>query len=167
MPLLLVATAMVTALANWLFARGLGAELQLRDSIGSVLQCFATLVLVLAGLAPIFVVFDLTLPPSDASSATTVHHGLGLAHVVAIASAGVIAVRRQAATLHRQVGERLAPRITRLWLALNLLVGAQLSWNLRPWFGSPGAPVQWLRDDPFDGTFYESVFRMLVYMLFG
>ena len=48
-----------------------------------------------------------------------------------------------------------------VWLAINLVVGAQISWNLRPWFGSPGLEVEFLRAHPFEGTFYESVFQML------
>jgi hypothetical protein len=46
---------------------------------------------------------------------------------------------------------------------VNLLVGAQISWNLRPWFGSPGMSVAFLREHPFDGTFYDSVFHMILH----
>ncbi len=53
----------------------------------------------------------------------------------------------------------LAIKVLTAWLAGNLLVGAQLSWNLRPFIGSPDKPVQFLRPDPFKGNFYESVYR--------
>ena len=47
------------------------------------------------------------------------------------------------------------------WLAGNLFVGAQLSWNLRPFFVFPGLEVEFLRPDPFGGSFYEAVLRAL------
>jgi len=53
--------------------------------------------------------------------------------------------------------------VVTFWLALNLVLGAQISWNLRPWFGTHYLPVAFLREHPFDGTFYESVFRMLIH----
>ena len=43
------------------------------------------------------------------------------------------------------------------WLLVNLIVGAQISWNLRPWFGTPGMSGEFLRPEPFDGNFYESL----------
>jgi hypothetical protein len=47
------------------------------------------------------------------------------------------------------------------WLAGNAFVGAQLSWILRPFFGTPSIDVAFLRAKPFDGTFYETVWRAL------
>ena len=47
------------------------------------------------------------------------------------------------------------------WLAGNLFVGAQVSWNLRPFFVSPGLDVEFLRKHPFDGSFYEAVWQAL------
>ncbi len=47
------------------------------------------------------------------------------------------------------------------WLIGNLFVGAQISWILRPYFVSPGLKVEFLRVDPFDGNFYEAVFRAI------
>ena len=47
------------------------------------------------------------------------------------------------------------------WLAGNLFLGAQLAWNLRPFIGSPRLTVQFLRDDPLRGNFYEAVWRAI------
>jgi hypothetical protein len=44
------------------------------------------------------------------------------------------------------------------WLAGNLFLGSQLSWILRPFIGSPNLPVQFVRDHPLNGNFYEAVF---------
>lgn len=45
------------------------------------------------------------------------------------------------------------------WLAGNLFVGAQMTWILRPFFGAPTLEIQFLRPNPLDGSFYETVFR--------
>jgi hypothetical protein len=40
-----------------------------------------------------------------------------------------------------------------------------MTWILRPWFGSPGLEVQFLRPHPMEGSFYDAVlnaaFRLL------
>jgi hypothetical protein len=47
------------------------------------------------------------------------------------------------------------------WLGGNGFLGAQFSWILRPFFGSPGLEVQFLRPDPLRGNFYQTVWRSL------
>jgi LmbE family N-acetylglucosaminyl deacetylase len=41
----------------------------------------------------------------------------------------------------------VAWRVISAWLAANLFLGSQLSWILRPFIGSPGLPVEFLRHD--------------------
>jgi len=53
--------------------------------------------------------------------------------------------------------KKLATRILCAWLAGNMFLGCPLSWIMRPFIGSPGLPVQFLRPDAFEGNFYESV----------
>ena len=48
------------------------------------------------------------------------------------------------------------------WLAGNLLLGSQLSWILRPFIGSPGLPVEFVRPTALKGNFYETVFRSVI-----
>ena len=56
-----------------------------------------------------------------------------------------------------------SPRVARTtllaWIAGNAFIGAQLSWVLRPFFGSPNLEVAFLRPNPMHGSFYESVWR--------
>jgi hypothetical protein len=59
----------------------------------------------------------------------------------------------------------VARRILFGWLAGNLLLGAQLTWVLRPFIGSPGLPVQFLRSDPLHGNFFEAVWRAIHYLI--
>ena len=41
----------------------------------------------------------------------------------------------------------------------NLLLGSQLSWLLRPFVGSPGLPIEFIRKEAFHGNFFEAVLR--------
>ena len=47
------------------------------------------------------------------------------------------------------------------WLAGNGILGAQFSWVLRPFFGSPNLNVAFLRPYPMKGNFYESVWHSI------
>ncbi|HTF88087.1 MAG TPA: hypothetical protein VK843_06725 [Planctomycetota bacterium] len=161
LPLLFLATAAVNALLNGLWARRLGLELSLAESFRAVLLSFALAALVLAAFAPVILFFDRTLPCPTSRDAWSSHDLLGRVHVCAIALAGSVAVLRQRQWLAEHCPKAVhTQRVTWLWLAINLIVGAQISWNLRPWFGTPRMKVEFLREDPFDGTFYESVFQM-------
>lgn len=161
LPLLLLSTALVCTVLNALWARRLGLDLSPGECLRAVLLAFAYASVVLAALAPVLLFFDRTLPGPWSPAAWSSHNLLGFAHVGAVAAAGTLALSRQ----RRWLAE-LCPRtptaggLAALWLAVHLIVGAQISWNLRPWFGSPGLEVEFLREDPFDGTFYESLIRM-------
>jgi len=78
--------------------------------------------------------------------------------VVVIAFAGITANARLYQLLVRLGGSiMVARRVLFAWLAVNLLLGSQISWILRPFIGSPGLPVQFLRPDAFHGSFFETV----------
>ena len=86
-----------------------------------------------------------------------------LAHVAVIALAGVTGNIRLSQLLARLGGNQaIARRVMFAWLAGNLFLGSQLSWILRPFIGSPGLPVEFLRTTAFSGNFYEAVFRSLM-----
>lgn len=166
LPLLLLLTAGVDALANGAVARASGYQLTLAESLAAVLSAFGLAGVVLGSLAPVVCFFDRAFPAPWSHAAWRSHDVLGLVHVLAIALAGISAVRRQRRWLAAYAPPRASGALAFAWLALDLLVGAQLAWNLRPWFGSPGMPSEFLRDRPFDGTFYESVFRLVGQLLF-
>jgi len=58
----------------------------------------------------------------------------------------------------------VAGRVLLAWLVGNLFLGSQLSWMLRPFIGSPGLRVEFLRSDAFSGNFYEAVFRSSLHL---
>ncbi len=51
------------------------------------------------------------------------------------------------------------------WVVLYGLVGSQLGWTLRPFFGSPGEPFQLFRN--LEGNFYAQVLISLRSLIFG
>jgi hypothetical protein len=59
-----------------------------------------------------------------------------------------------------QVGRftsRKAKSVFRIWTLVFALVGAQMSWVLRPFIGSPDMPFTWFREQ--QGNFFIAVFK--------
>ena len=46
------------------------------------------------------------------------------------------------------------------WMVIFALVGAQMSWVLRPFIGAPGKPFTWFR--PRGSNFFESVLHTII-----
>lgn len=162
-PLLLLSVALVNAFVNAAFAARSDLELSFADTLRAVLLAFMFAAVLLAALAPVFCFYSLALENRDDPSGRRAHDLLGLAHIGAIALAGTIATLRQRRWIERSgASSRRSRALVVVWLATNLLSGAQISWIMRPWFGTPSLEVAFLRAHPFDGTFYESFLRMLL-----
>ena len=56
-------------------------------------------------------------------------------------------------------------RLLLFWLVLYGLVGSQLGWTLRPFFGAPGEPFQLFR--PIESNFYAQIITSIRWFLFG
>lgn len=65
--------------------------------------------------------------------------------------------------LEDQVLGRHVKALFRCWVLLFGLVGAQMSWVLRPFVGDPGRPFAWFRER--DSNFFEAVWSALVSLL--
>jgi len=102
-------------------------------------------------------VFYATLPAGDEPGGGRAYHALLLTHTAVIAAGGIYANLRLLGRLERACGRWAARRVVIAWLAGNLFVGAQLSYTLRPFFGNPELPVQFLRPNPFEGNYYEAL----------
>jgi hypothetical protein len=62
--------------------------------------------------------------------------------------------------------QRVAPqarRILAVWIAIYAFVGTQMGWALKPFFGAPGQAFEFIRRS--EGTFYTSVFRIILGLL--
>ncbi len=168
LPLVLLFTALGNALLNAMLAPLLGVNIGLRQSLLAVLMSFTIAGAILGGVAPLLAFVIWNAPPlAHSASAGTTHAFILLTIVAAIAFAGVAANVRLLRLLERLGGGRAgARRVLFAWLTVNLFLGSQLAWILRPFVGSPGLPVQFLRDEPLKGSFYEAVFYS-VGRLFG
>lgn len=167
LPLILLLTAVGNGLLNALLAPLLGLPIAFRQSFLAVLTSFAIAAAILGAMSPLaaFVIWNappLVLTPerwSDANNSVT-HAGVLLLLVIVIAFAGIAANLRLWQLLRHLAGKPApAGRVLLAWLAGNLFLGSQLSWILRPFIGSPGLPVQFVRDDAFNGNFFETVLR--------
>jgi len=165
-PLLLLLTAAGNALLNGLLAQLLGSGLSFRQTFRAMAMSFALTGVILAGLTPVSLFILYNTPPLT-SHATMAGHSLTLlTHVAFIAGAGLMANRRLYGLLTIACPSRtIATRVLWGWLAGNLLLGSQLAWVLRPFIGSPGLKIEFLRPDPLRGNFFEAVWHALRHLL--
>ena len=159
-PLLILLTTLGTALLNGMLAPLLGLNLAFRQSIFAILMSFTIAAAILGAFSPLIFFLIWNTPPLSAhAQAGSAYSVVLLVQVGAIAFAGVAANLRLLQLLRRLSGSPvIARKILFAWLAGNLLLGSQLSWNLRPFVGSPGLPVEFLRQEAFQGNFFEAVF---------
>src|SRR5690349_5433437 len=157
LPLLMLLTTFGNALLNAMLAPLLGLNLSLRQAFASVLFTFTLAAALLGSLAPVaaFVVWNS--PPLTAQTElTAVEYGsLQLLHAGLIAAAGVVGNMVFFPTLRAMSGSRsVARRVLLAWLAVNLLLGSQLCWILRPFIWDPARPVEFLGPEYLRGSFY-------------
>ncbi len=161
-PLIVLITALCNAAINGMLAQLLGTGLGFRQSFTAVMISFALLSVILGSLSPLALFLWFNLPPMGSEGTQLAHNTLLLFHVALIAAAGVGANVRFFSLLRRVCGAVKAIQVLAAWLVLNMIVGCQVSWNMRPFVGSPGLPVHFLREHPFDGTFYENIFTVFL-----
>lgn len=167
-PLLFLLTAIGNIIINGILAQLLGAKISFRQSFLAVIMSFTLIAVILGAMTPLSFFLTYNLPPMDNSPLAERAHALVLLiNVVLIATAGFIGNLHLFSLLKHICGNALkAKQILFTWLGVNLFLGCQLSWNLRPFFGTPSLDVRFLRDDPFNGSFYEAIFRIVKNMLF-
>jgi hypothetical protein len=161
-PLLIALTLAGNGLLNGLLGLLLGTGLGFRQSLFALLSSFALAALILGSLAPVTWWLALNAPAPNSPGAATAHAAYLMTHTVLIAFAGITANLHLHALLGRKAPTRAAATVTLLaWLGGNAFLGAQFSWILRPFFGSPSLEVAFLRPDPMRGNFYEAVWHSL------
>jgi hypothetical protein len=165
LPLIILLTAAGNAMLNAMLAPLLGLNIHFRQSFMAVLMSFTISAAILGSFAPLVAFLVWNAPPMspDVRIANGTYNFILLVFVVAIAFTGIASNLRLLQLLQRlSGGKNVAGRVLLAWLTGNLFLGGQLSWILRPFIGSPGLPVQFLRSDAFKGNFYETMFHTLV-----
>ena len=162
LPLLLLLTTVGNALLNAMLAPLLGLNLSLRQSFAAVLLTFAIASVVLGSLAPIaaFVVWN-SPPLTVATPPTALEYGmLQLVHAGMVAVSGTLGNLAFLPMLRGLSGSGvIAWRVLLAWLGVNLLLGSQLCWILRPFIWDPARPVEFVGPEYLRGSFYETVFE--------
>lgn len=161
-PLLICLTMLGNGLLNCMLVQLLGVPISFRQSFLAVIMSFALLTVVLGSFSPLLLFLVYNLPPIGNTADSTGHAVFLLSNVVLIAFAGVLAnAHLYGLLIHICKTRSKALQVLFTWLAVNMFLGCQLSWNMRPFFGSPDLPVRFLREHPFDHSFYEAVYHML------
>ena len=166
-PLIILLTTFGTGLLNAMLAPLLGLNLSLRQSLLAVLLSFTIAAVILGGASPLIWFLIWNTPPLVPGAHTTVgaHSLLLVSQTAAIAFAGIAANARLLRLLRELSGSRaISLRVLLAWLGVNLLLGSQLAWILRPFVGSPWLPVEFLRRNAFAGSFYETIFNALKHL---
>lgn len=164
-PLLIGMTTLGTGLINPMLAQLLGADISFRRSFYLVARGYALLNIILVSFVPLLLFLLYNLPPMGSVAARSAHSIFLLSNVFLISLGGIIANISLLNTLVQVCDTRdKALRVLFSWLGTHMFVGCQLSWNLRPFFGTPVLPVTFLRENPFESGFYEAVFLTVISM---
>ena len=169
-PLLIVGTAAVCALCYDVLARFLGAHFGFVAVQRAVLAVFRDTTVLLASLSPAVFWFarTMTRPSGRDLGDYPLFQGF---NVAAIAVSGCLAVRLPARRLlaEHALGAGKRRMLLGSWMLVSLLVGGQLAWYLRPFFGIAAAdappPERWFDGDTPDfrgaRSFYEAVWNLV------
>ena len=167
-PIIVLLTTLGNALLNSMLAPLLGLRISFRQSLLAILMSFGIAGAVLGSFSPLAAFITWNCPPLSADGGQGIHTYslIMVIHVLVIAFAGIAGTLRLAQLLRSlSPSTVVAWRVLIAWLAANLFLGSQLSWILRPFIGSPGLPVEFLRATAFQGNFYEAVFASLIRVL--
>jgi hypothetical protein len=166
MPMLIALTLGCNALLNGFLGMLLQSGLGFRQSLVALLWAFAVAAILLAAISPVTFFLAWNAPSPHAPNAAIAHSSYLLAHTCIIACVGVFSHMHLHRLLAHHAPSRLSAWFTLLsWLTGNAVLGAQFSWILRPFFGTPTLDVRFLRDDPFHGTFYETIWHSLQHIM--
>lgn len=135
-PALILCTAAICALCYFVLARFLGAGLTFAQVQQAVLGVFRDTARLLASLTLCVCFLSLTMEPQTEADLGGFPMFLGF-NVVAIAACGALTVYRCTRALGDSVATGRQRRgLVTAWMLTSLLVGGQMCWLLRPFFGT-------------------------------
>jgi hypothetical protein len=169
LPLVILLTTLGNGLLNGMLAPLLGLNVTFRQSLAVVLMSFAIMSVVLGALSPVawFVVWN-TPPLTATMQLSSSEYGImQLMLAVFIAFAGIVGNAHLLPLLSEWAHSRaVALRVLFAWLAVNLFLGSQIAWVLRPFIWDPARPVEFIGREYFHGSFFETVFEAARRLIF-
>ena len=162
LPLVILLTTLGNGLLNGMLAPLLGLNVTFRQSLAVVLMSFAVAAMVLGALSPVALFIVWNTPPLTlgTTSSSPEYALLQLTLAAFVALAGVMGNVRLVPLLRQWAGrEGVARNVLLAWLAGNLFLGSQICWVLRPFIWEANRPVEFIGQNCFQGSFFETVFE--------
>jgi hypothetical protein len=156
-PLLLAATFVISLPSFYVLNALLGLGRDFDSAVRALIAAQSGLAIVLCSLAPLTLLWYAS---SDRYNQALLFNGAMFAIASFAAQWLVRGYYRPLVARNRRHG-----RLLWCWLFVYTAVAIQMAWLLRPFVGSPGQAVQFLRDDPWDNA-YEYVARLVWQALF-
>lgn len=160
-PLFIMLTILGSTLVNWMLSQIAGLHLTLKQYLLIILSSFTIASIILFSFIPILFFVLYNMPEISSPDKNISVNIITIIDVIFIALAGIISNLKLSETLTSLSNKTISFRILVTWLCINLFLGAQLAWNLRPFIGDPNLEVQFVRADAFNGNFYENVYNKI------
>ncbi len=151
-PLLLLVTFLIGLPSFFVLNTLFGLRRDFAEALRALVAAQAGLAIVLASLAPFTLVWYAS--SGDYPAAILFN---ALMFTVASFSAQRLLREYYRPLIRRKILHR---RMLGTWLAIYVFVGIQMGWVLRPFVGSPNAPVEFFRQESW-GNAYEVVARLI------
>lgn len=165
-PLAILTTLCFTSILNGIIAALSGSGIGIRQSIQFQLTGFTILGIILASLSPLVFFLSLSAPAPLEEGMAQAYRIFLTSNVLIIAFAGVYSQLALFSYVKEfSHSKATATKNFTLWLLVNLLVGAEVTHTLRPFFGAPKLVVEFLREDMFERNFFESLYHVLRFII--
>ncbi len=164
-PLLIILMILTTSIANWIISLTLGLKISFRNYFLLIFTTYSLASIMLASFSSILLLFLYNTPQVGSKNENVGVAVVILFQVTFITIAGILSHLKLYRYIKEVTNKNLATKLTIIWLGLNLFIGSQLSWVLRPFIGNAASEIQFLRDRPLEGNFYEGLYNSIVNIL--
>lgn len=164
-PLAILLTLIINCLINGISALVTGSGISVRQSLQFLIIGFTIFGIIVAALSPILFFMNLNSfhrGHEDIYAVAQSYRYYLVVNVLVIAFAGYVSHHILFQHIRDFAHTKLSGVITFFnWIAINFFAGAQVTFLLRPFLGRPRQEAQFLREDMFDGNFYENLHLLI------
>ncbi len=151
LPVLFLLVLLICFPAFYIIQYILGSKLSIVQMLSVILSGFVMTATIMVSFIPVIVFFLLT---------GGNYYFLQLLHIAVIALSGLFGMKNVVDALQyvcdkKEIYPKTGVNVFKFWLVILLFVGIQLAWNLRPFLGDRGEPVQIFRK--YEGNFYAAL----------